>query len=118
MSDKTVVFFRERGKVPVLDWIDGLKDSVAGKAVARIRMLADCGEGLRRPIAAPLRDGIHELRWQQQRVQYRILYAFHGTTIAVLLAGTTKKQKTPQIDLAVKRFEQFKHNPEAHTFKE
>lgn len=64
MPKTDVVFFKdEKGKVPVLEWLDKLPDKIEAKALVRIEELAQCGHEMRRPHADYLRDGIYELRW-------------------------------------------------------
>ena len=80
-----VVFYQEaRGDVPALDWLRRLQRTDRrgyAKCVARVQRLAELGHELRRPEADFLRGGIHELRARRGRVQYRILYFFHGKEV-------------------------------------
>ena len=69
------------------------------KCVIRIRRLAEMGHELRRPEADLLRDGIYELRGRDGRVNYRILYFFHGHNIAILANALTKEDKVPKSDI-------------------
>jgi hypothetical protein len=89
-----VVFYQdEDGEIPVLQWLKQLlKQDRKGYAncVARIKQLANNGYELRRPAADYLRDDIYELRAKHVRVQYRILYFFHGRNIAILAHAITK----------------------------
>lgn len=52
-----------------------------------------------------------------RRVQYRILYFFHGQTAVVLAHALTKEATIPPADLdrARRRKEHFKQNPTRHT---
>ncbi|GAB4353992.1 MAG: hypothetical protein Kow0099_38220 [Candidatus Abyssubacteria bacterium] len=77
---EVVLYVDEKGKAPLLDWMDRLPARVRYKCVARIERLAACGHELRRPEADYLRDGIHELRVRHGRVNYRILYFFYEQT--------------------------------------
>jgi phage-related protein len=79
--------------------------------------LAEQGHALRRPAAEYLRDDIYELRIRYGSVNYRILYFFHGRTIAVLAHGLTKEKDVPDrdIDLAVARKDAFMKSPSLHT---
>jgi phage-related protein len=116
-----VVFFKERnGNVPVLEWLDLLPVMVQDKLTDRIRRLTELGHGLRRPEADFLRDGIYELRVRRQRVNYRILYFFHGREIAVLGHGIVKKGVVPNADIerALERKVRFERNPSGHTYEE
>ena len=89
--------------------------------VARIQQLAANGYELRRPAADYLTDGIYELRAKHIRVQYRILYFFHGQNVAILAHAITKEEEAvPAIDIerAQERKRLFEENPEAHTYTE
>jgi len=83
-----VVFYQEDGRdVPVLDWLKELRrtDQRAYEScVAAIGRLSELGHDLRRPLADILRNGIYELRIRKGRVNYRILYFFHGRNLAIL----------------------------------
>ena len=96
MPRTKVVFYREAdGTAPVLKWFDGLPARAQDKCRVRIQRLAEEGHALRRPEADLLRDGIYELWIGLQRVNYRILYFFHGRAAAVLAHGLTKKDTVP-----------------------
>ncbi len=117
---KVVFFIDQEGRVPVMDWIEHLSPKIQDKAETRITALAEYGEFLRRPLAAPLQDGINELRWEYFNINYRILYAFEGKGKAVLLNAFTKKRIVPHTELkkALERFKLFKSNPIRYTYKE
>ena len=67
-----------------------------------------------------LRDGIYELRVRLQRVNYRLLYFFHGNTAAVVSHGLVKERRVPlrEIDQAVMHKKRFEADPEGHTHEE
>lgn len=68
--------------------------------VARIGQLAANGYELRCPAADYLTNRIYELRAKHVRVQYRILYFFHGQNVAILAhAITNKEEAVPAIDI-------------------
>jgi phage-related protein len=71
----------------VLEWLDELPAKAQAKCRIRLERLRELGHQLRRPEADYLRDGIHELRIRLRRINYRMLYFFHGTTVAVLATG-------------------------------
>ncbi|MBD2603213.1 type II toxin-antitoxin system RelE/ParE family toxin [Scytonema hofmannii FACHB-248] len=125
MPETHVVFYQdEDGEIPVLEWLKQLlKQDRKGYAncVARIKQLADNGYELRRPAADYLRDDIYELRAKHVRVQYRILYFFHGRNIAILAHAITKEEAAvPDIDIerAIERKRLFVENPETHIYVE
>ena len=78
------------------------------------------GHELRRPLAAPLRDGIYELRPSCQGVQYRILYFFSGKNAIVVSHGIKKEAEVPAVEIkrAVERRKKFEANQKAHTFRQ
>ena len=121
MPRTKVVFYREAGgTAPVLKWFDGLPARAQDKCRVRIQRLAEEGHALRRPEADLLRDGIYELRIGLQRVNYRILYFFHGRAAAVLAQGLTKKDTVPDtaIETALARKRKFEQDPALYTFEE
>lgn len=119
MPQTQVVFYRDTvGRIPVREWLRALKASDArahAKCEVRIRRLAELGHELRRPEAAYLRDGIHELRAQKAHVNYRILYFFHGPVV-VLGHALTKEDSVPEADIqrAVERKAKLQRNPISH----
>jgi hypothetical protein len=120
---------------------------IVHKMLDRIDLLKERGHELQRPLADYLRDGIYELRGKFGSVNYRILYFFHDDssatlgllpgsqrrqsgpsrqmaekrkTVAVLANGLTKETKVPgrEIDMAVRRSQLFKANPDKHSHTE
>jgi phage-related protein len=124
MPQTTIVFYKEAdGEVPVLDWLRTLRrrDRRAYAAcIARIQRLAVLGHELRRPEADYLRDGIYELRIRRGRVQYWLLYCFHGQRLAVLVHALTKEGQAPPADIerATRRKDAFAQDPETHSYAE
>lgn len=108
------------GSVPLLDWLDGQTSKVQDAMQARIELLAEKGNELRRPQCDMLRDGIYELRKEWQHINYRIFYGFCGKNAVLLSHGCTKEGKVPdkEIDTAIKNLEKYKRNPDAHTYDE
>jgi putative component of toxin-antitoxin plasmid stabilization module len=123
MPETTVLFYQDDdGQVPVLEWLRGLqrRDRKAyAKCVARIRRLAILGHELRRPEADFLREGIYELRTKKGRVNYRILYFFHGRNVAILGHALTKEDKVPDADIrrAIRCKEAFERDPAGHSYE-
>jgi len=116
---EVVLFAEDDGTAPLLEWLDEQPEKVQDRCVERIDRLAELGHEMRRPLAAYLRDGIHELRVQRTHVNYRMLYFFHGGT-AVISHGLIKEREVPggEIELALRRKEQFESHPHGHTFRE
>ena len=124
MPRTDVVFYQEDdGDVPVLDWLKELRRSdqrAYETCVAAIERLAEFGHELRRPLADFLRDGIYELRVRKGRVNYRILYFFHGRNLAILGQALTKEDKVPKADIerAIRRKKAFETEPTRRAYSE
>ena len=86
--------------------------------MAAVEGLAAFGHELRRPLSDLLRDGIHELRIRKGRVNYRILYFFHGRGLAILGHAITKENVVPDIEIerCLRRKLAFESNPAEHTY--
>jgi hypothetical protein len=99
-------------------WLDRLQDKPRAKCFERIERLRMMGHELHRPYADTLRDGIHELRVRYQRVNYRMLYFFHGADAVILTHGLTKESEIPdkEIERALNLKNNFFADPESHTF--
>lgn len=120
MSSVELILFREAdGKVPFLEWFDAQEQGAKDKCFAKLKRLEDHGVDLRRPLVDYLQDEIYELRIRYRRINYRILYFFSGTKAVVISHGLTKEQKIPKSDLerAVRRKNQYGHDPTRHSFK-
>lgn len=124
MPETEVIYYCEDdGTAPVLEWLAEIgrrNRKAAVKCTARIEVLGELGHELRRPMADYLRDGIYELRVRAGRVNYRILYFFHGQNVVVLTHGLTKEKAVPDADIerAFSRRASFNKNPDRHTFTE
>jgi len=115
-----VILYQERdGTVPLLRWLDSVPEKVRDKCRIALERLSELGHELRRPEADYLRDGIYELRVRLQRVNYRMLFFFHGKTAAVVSHGLVKEDRVPPkaIDWAVERKRKFEANPALHTHR-
>ena len=89
--------------------------------VGILRRLARHSEArFRRPVADYLRDGIYELRARRGRVNYRLLYFFHGRGVAILAHGLSKEDEVPdaEIERAIERKKAFAKAPARHTYRE
>ena len=106
----TVLLYRDTdGTVPIYDWLDTLQPKAKQKCLVRVRRLRELGFELRRPEADYLRDGIFELRTAFERRNLRMLYFFHGASIAVISHGLVKESIVPprEIELALRRKRMF-----------
>lgn len=116
-----IVFYQdEGGTAPVLVWLRTLTPKAIVKCTVKMERLAGLGHELRRPEADLLRDKIYELRASLQGIHYRILYFFHGNTVAVLAHGIVKESVVPpkEIEKAVERRMKFELNPVKHTYEQ
>jgi phage-related protein len=106
--------------VPVLEWLSTLPGQGKAKCLERLHALRDLGHELRRPHADYLRDGIYELRARWGRVNYRLLYFFHGNVAAVVSHGLAKEDRVPpeEIHRAKERKREYEANPALHTYSE
>ncbi len=120
MPQTEVVLFSEGdGSAPLLEWLDSQPPKVHAKSIVRLERLREMGYELRRPEADFLQYDIHELRFNFQGVQYRMLYFFFQGR-AVVTHGLTKEGKVPdvEIDRAIERKVRFEKNPDRHTHRE
>ena len=115
----TVVSFREvDGRTPFRDWFHDLPLEAKIQCRARLQLLSDQGHLLRRPAADYLRDGVYELRAKARRLQYRMLYFFHGREAVVISHGIVKQEAVmPPIEIehAIRRKAAYARNPVRHT---
>ncbi|MDD2772315.1 MAG: type II toxin-antitoxin system RelE/ParE family toxin [Elusimicrobiales bacterium] len=95
-------FVDGRGNAPVEEFIDILSPDEQAKAFAYIAELRKQGHNLRRPLAAPVKNGIYELRPKSNRLFY---FFFHRDYIILVHAIRKKTDAVPQrdIDLALRR---------------
>lgn len=120
MPETELIFFCEDDRsVPFFQWLGSLPEEGRDRCVARLQLLEEFGHELRRPHAENLGDGLYELRIKFVRVNYRILYFFHGRTAAVVSHGLAKERTVPagELKLAKARMEAFKAEPERHSFR-
>ena len=121
MASVTIQLFRDaNGDVPFLEWFGTLTAKAQVKCRVRLNRLREMGNELRRPEADYLRDAIYELRFKHQKVNYRVLYFFHGRSTVVLSHGLRKEKAVPpeEIELAIDRREHFKSDPENYGLTE
>ncbi len=119
MPKTKIVFYQEAdGACPVLTWLREIPPKARVKCRVKMERLAEMGHELRRPEADLLRDKIYELRATLQGVHYRLLYFFHGNTMAVLASGIVKEDRAPPVEIerALVRKQRFELNPTKHTY--
>ncbi len=88
------------GECPVRDFLEELdKKTELPYAIRKLDLLEEFGHELRRPHAAPLADGIYELRIPVQRKQFRLLYFFFFQDSIIISHGLKKEGKVPQAEI-------------------
>ena len=120
MAQQTrVVYYREKsGRVPMQRWLNRLSRTPRRKCEELIVQLQESGRKLKYPRAHPLKGGIHELRARHGTVRYRILYFWHGSTVAVITHGIVKKSRAvpeDEIQRALRKKRDFEQDPATHT---
>ena len=124
MPKVEVVFHQESpGRVSVLEWLEEIskkQPKALEKLRACIERLEQHGYELSGPTKKILRDGIYELRVNNQSGAYRLLYFFHNDK-AVLCHGVQKnddheKKFHKEIDKAVDKKKLHFQDPEKHTY--
>lgn len=116
---QVVFYVEDDGMVTLTDWIDQLSEVGQDRCIDRLKRLRSLGHELRRPIAAPLRGGIYELRVRENKVRLRMLFFFFGRERAVVTHGLKKKtDEVPSIDIdrAIEKKKRYEENPRAHTY--
>ena len=115
---KLIVYCTAEGTASFVHWMKNLQPKARAKCRVRLELLAAEGSGLRRPFAEYLGDGIHELRFKNSGVNFRVLYFFHGREAVIISHGFTKqKARVPrkEIALALKNRQDFVTDPARHT---
>lgn len=116
---RVVFYMEDSGTVTMTDWLDHQSDVGQDRCIDRLKRLRNQGHELRRPIAAPLRDGIYELRVREKKVRLRMLFFFYGRERVVVTHGLKKKSdEVPptEIERALEKKKRYEADPEAHTF--
>ena len=117
-----MIFYREcDGRSWVLDWLDSIPMRARDKCRVRIERLTEVGHELRRPEADYLGEAIYELRAKHLRINYRMLYFFHGRELAVISRGFVKQQTSVpprEIRAAIRDKRNFENDPVRHTHQE
>jgi phage-related protein len=115
---EVLIYCEDDGTAPLVDWLTSLPAEARNRCLARLVLLHEKGHELRRPHAENPGEGLYELRVKFFRVNYRMLYFFHGRDAAVVSHGLAKERSIPpaEIELAIERMRKFEQDPERHTF--
>ena len=117
---EVLLFSEVNGSAPIIEWLDTLTSKARIRCQAKLKLLEDHGHELRRPHVDSLGStGQHELRVKFFRINYRMLYFFHGQGVAVVSQGFAKEAEVifAEIKVALSRMEQFQANPNQHTYR-
>ncbi|MBD3398380.1 type II toxin-antitoxin system RelE/ParE family toxin [Candidatus Micrarchaeota archaeon] len=120
LPEVKVIFYKDDdGSVPIIDWIDKQSAYAQDRIIDRLTKLRSFGHELRRPLAAPLRNGIYELRLRERKVRLRMLYFFYGGDMVIITGGLRKKTtETPDMEInrALEKKKKFENDPQTHSF--
>lgn len=110
------LYREENGDVPFLEWFESIPSKARANCLVRLERLQEMGNELRRPEADYLRDAIYELRIRHRRLNYRILYFFHGRSTVVITHGLQKEDVVPdkKIERAIAQRKRYLSDPEKH----
>ena len=100
MAFEIVVYERENGSIPFMEFLDCLSPKMKAKILRDLDLLEDKGNTLREPYSKHLEDGIFELRTKLASDITRSLYFFYDGSRIVITHGFVKKQeKTPLAEI-------------------
>ena len=102
----------------MLRWIKSLPPAAADKCLIQLERLRAMGHELRRPAADYLENGVYELRARHGRVNYRMLYFFHGQLVIAVSHGFAKPDaRVPrqEIERALQRRWRFSSDPQRYS---
>jgi phage-related protein len=94
-----ILFYRDGRRVPAWEFIEEQPKTARAHFQAAVEQLEEHGYRLERPHAAPLRDGIHEIRFREGQRQLRVLYFFWGNGVVLLTHGLQKEAEVPQEEI-------------------
>ena len=99
---KLKVYATDEGRVPFVDWFDGLDGSFRRAVQRRLRAIED-NDHLGH--SKSLRDGLFELKFRQP---IRIYFAKTGSQVVLLLGGSSKDNQNREIAKARRRLNDFR----------
>lgn len=117
MGTFDVVFYtKDDGSQPAREFICTLSPKMRARIDTLISMLKQSGGLLRMPYSEHLKDGIFQIRAQQEGNISRVLYFFTDGQKIILTNGFTKKTpKTPPAEIErAKRYRADYERKEAH----
>ena len=97
-----VVFYKEREREPVREWLRGLKKAERKTIGMDIKTL-QYGWPLGMPLCRPLGGGLFEVRTSLRTRITRVIFCFAQGRVVLLHGFIKKTQKTPASDLKIAR---------------
>ena len=108
------MYEKEDGRMPVLNFIQGLENKKQAKILREIDLLREFGDEFHYPhidkIEGKKYKDLKELRIKLATNNFRIFFFLPKDNIAILLHGIVKKaQKTPkkELDIALERMKEY-----------
>jgi len=118
MESTEVLLFAETDRVcPFLQWVDSLPPAAQLKCIVRVERLEAAGPALSDARCSHVADGIRQLSFRCDGVEYAILYFFHKQK-AVIVHGCMVSSRLANSDFALagNRKLLFCDEPGHHTF--
>ena len=111
MDEFEVEYFEKSdGSHPAEEFILAQDAKMRAKLLRLISLLAEFGNGLRKPYSESLDDGIFEIRARQGSDITRVLYFFMSGKKIILTHGFVKKtQKTPPSEVSLAKKYRSEH---------
>ena len=101
MSQFEIIFYtKEDGTQPAREFMNGLSLKMRARVAKIVAMLQEYGGQVRMPYSEYLKDGIFQIRAQQEGNIVRVLYFFWDGKKVILTNGFTKKtNKMPSAEI-------------------
>ncbi len=99
-------------------WFDNLTPKTFAFVLPHMERLADHGSQLRMPASRSLGDGLFELRFDLQRVSWRITYYFAPARRIVLLTAFRKQRQNERTEVNRARTAMARCIAEGHSVEE
>ena len=105
-------------ELEVEEWLDTLSPTGFALTLPHIERLAERGNRLRMPASKPLGDGLFELRFDLERVAWRIPFFFATGRRIVLLTVFRKQRMNERNEITRARAAMVRCIDEGHTAEE
>ena len=102
----------------VEEWLDSITLTEFASVLPHIERLAERGSALRMPASRALGDGLFELRFDLNRVAWRIAFFFAGAKRIVLLTVFRKQRMNERQEVKRARAAMARCIAEGHTAEE